>query len=373
MMSCVLAGAEGLIRLRYPELADTTAVVADFDRYTRFYLAVSRTASTRQRAPRHAVLEQIEVSKITCRALPMPRLSCKFGVKCGYINYEDEHRTYAERILKEMYPDCSQEQIDAVYKHIVSELDAIKDILPTAYQSPDEFLLLHDLFQRISDQANKVLNPSRVTFPHKLTYGTIRMGEFSAFVESGIRDRDYLIVISDGLFTFFEEEMNKNLFTDDGWINTGDVAVRYSNGKYRIFGRGTDYFVNTGISYAMYDIEEQVLKHPDVVEAEVIKFEVDGEEYPAMVVVLSSNATDRIAEITKEICSIDVAGMEYFIGVRFVDKFKTHPVTSKRDYLSLQNDKNGYYFVDKNGNAFVSNVGKEKQAINTTDIMVINV
>ena len=126
----------------------------------------------------------------------------EYQIKCGYINYEDEHRTYAERILKEMYPDCSQEQIDAEYKHIVSELDAIKDILPTPYQSPDEFLLLHDLFQRISDQANKVLNPSRVTFPHKLTYGTIRMGEFSAFVESGIRDRDYLIVISDGLFTF---------------------------------------------------------------------------------------------------------------------------------------------------------------------------
>lgn len=69
-MSCVLAGAEGLIRLRYPESADTTAVVADFDRYTRFYFAVSSTASTRQRAPRHVVLEQIEVSKTTCRALP---------------------------------------------------------------------------------------------------------------------------------------------------------------------------------------------------------------------------------------------------------------------------------------------------------------
>lgn len=172
---------------------------------------------------------------------------------------------------------------------------------------------------------------------------------------------------------YFEEEKNKNLFTEDGWINTGDVAIRYSNGKYRVFGRYTDCFTNNGTTYAMYDIEEQALKHPDVAEAEVVKFEVNGEEYPAMVVVLNSNATNRIAEITKALCAIDVAGMEHFIGVRFVDKFKTHPVTSKRDYLSLQNDKTGYYFVDENDNAFVSNIGEEKQAIDKKEILVVSV
>ncbi len=49
-----MAGAEGLIRLRCPKSADTTKVVADFDRCTRFCLAVSATGSARQRAPRHA-------------------------------------------------------------------------------------------------------------------------------------------------------------------------------------------------------------------------------------------------------------------------------------------------------------------------------
>lgn len=172
---------------------------------------------------------------------------------------------------------------------------------------------------------------------------------------------------------YFEEEKNKILFTEDGWINTGDIAIRYSNGKYRIFGRGTDCFTNNGITYAMYDIEEQALKHPDVAEAEVIKFTIDGEEYHAMVVVLNSNAINRIAEVTKELCAIDVAGMEHFIGVRYVDKFKTHPVTSKRDYLSLQNDKTGYYFVDENDNVFVSDIGKEKKITNKTSIKIVNV
>jgi acyl-coenzyme A synthetase/AMP-(fatty) acid ligase len=172
---------------------------------------------------------------------------------------------------------------------------------------------------------------------------------------------------------YFEEEKNKILFTEDGWINTGDVAMRYSNGKYRIFGRGTDCFTNGGKTYAMYDIEEQALKHPNVAEAEVIKFEINGEEYPAMVVVLNSNAVDKIADITKELCSIDVVGMEHFIGVRYVDKFKTHPVTSKRDYLSLQNEKKGYFFVDKDEKTFVTNIGEGKQAIDKNEIKVVTV
>ena len=92
-----------------------------------------------------------------------------------------------------------------------------------------------------------------------------------------------------------------------------------------------------------------------------------------MVVVPNSNAVDRIAEITKDLCTIEVAGMEHFIGVRFIDKFKTNPVTSKRDYLSLQDDKTGYYFVDKEGKAFVGTIGEERQEIDRVQITVVNV
>ena len=48
-----LAGAEGLTRLRYPKFAFRSRS-AIFDRGTRLCLAVSRTASARQRDPRHA-------------------------------------------------------------------------------------------------------------------------------------------------------------------------------------------------------------------------------------------------------------------------------------------------------------------------------
>ena len=142
---------------------------------------------------------------------------------------------------------------------------------------------------------------------------------------------------------YLEKEKDKILFTEDGWINTGDVAVRYSNGRYRVFGRENDYFENKGKSYAMFDIEEKILELDEVTEAEVTKFKIDGEEYPAAVVVLKPESKDEKEKVLKEIYNISVDGIKYLYGVKFIDNFKTNPVTSKRDYLSLANDMEGYY------------------------------
>lgn len=141
---------------------------------------------------------------------------------------------------------------------------------------------------------------------------------------------------------YLEKEKDKILFTEDGWINTGDVAIRYSNGRYRVFGRENDYFENKGKSYAMFDIEEKILELDEVAEAEVTKFKIDGEEYPAAVVVLKPESKGEKAKVLREIYNISVDGIKYLYGVKFIDNFKTNPVTSKRDYLSLANDKEGY-------------------------------
>lgn len=149
---------------------------------------------------------------------------------------------------------------------------------------------------------------------------------------------------------YLDEEKNKKLFTKDGWIHTGDIAVKYSNGGYRIFGRDTDCFVNNGVKYYMFDIEEKVLEHPGVCEAEVIKFEVNGEEYPAIVIVINKGWEDKLDVILKDLSELDIPGIQYLVGTKFVDNFKTNPVTSKRDYLTLYEEKNGYYKFNKNNN-----------------------
>jgi len=147
-------------------------------------------------------------------------------------------------------------------------------------------------------------------------------------------------------------EKTKKLFTEDGWINTGDIAIRYSNGRYRVFGRETDYFTNHNKKYAMFDIEEEVLKHPGVAEAEVIKFTINNQEYPAIVLVLKQEWKTRLNDILAYISNIDVPGVEYLIGTRFIDNFKTNPITAKRDYLSLVEEKTGYYKYNNKNNMF---------------------
>ena len=165
---------------------------------------------------------------------------------------------------------------------------------------------------------------------------------------------------------YIEDEKNKQLFTEDGWINTGDNAVRYPNGHYRVFGRGTDHFTNNGRSFAMFDIEEKVLELDGVAEAEVIKFDIDGNEHPAIVVVPKTNAD--LSNLLKDICAIDIPGMEYLIGVRFIKKFNTNPVTSKRDYLSLQKELDNYYLVDDKGEFSVSAIGDKRKSIDSDSI-----
>lgn len=142
---------------------------------------------------------------------------------------------------------------------------------------------------------------------------------------------------------YLDEDKNANLFTEDNWINTGDIAVRYSNGKYRIFGRENDFFKNSGKHYAMFDIEEKVLEHPGIAEAEVIKFKLNEEEYPAIVVVLNKEWENKKEEILDYISHIKIDGIQFLIGTKFIDKFKTNPITSKRDYIILLDDKLGYY------------------------------
>lgn len=172
---------------------------------------------------------------------------------------------------------------------------------------------------------------------------------------------------------YFEEEKNKKLFTEDGWVQTGDIAIRYSDGKYRVLGRETDYFKNQDITYAMYDIEECVVKHEAVSEAEVIKFEIEGEEYPAIVVVIKNEWKDKLEKVLRDLCAIEILGIEYLVGVKFVDRFKTNPVTSKRDYLSLQDLKTGYFGVAADGVLYSNEVGGEKRIITSDELIIASI
>ena len=56
----------------------------------------------------------------------------------------------------------------------------------------------------------------------------------------------------------------------DGWLHTGDVAVRDADGCYAILGRSKDMFISGGENVYPAEIESVLLAHPQVLDAAVV-------------------------------------------------------------------------------------------------------
>ncbi|MBT8049608.1 MAG: long-chain fatty acid--CoA ligase [Gammaproteobacteria bacterium] len=73
----------------------------------------------------------------------------------------------------------------------------------------------------------------------------------------------------------------------DGWLHTGDIAVRDSDGCFSILGRSKEMFISGGENVYPAEIESVLLAHPEVLDAAVVSVpdETWGEVGRAFVVV----------------------------------------------------------------------------------------
>jgi len=73
----------------------------------------------------------------------------------------------------------------------------------------------------------------------------------------------------------------------DGWLHTGDIAVRDADGCYSILGRSKEMFISGGENVYPAEIESVLLAHPKVMDAAVVSIPDDtwGEVGRAFVVV----------------------------------------------------------------------------------------
>jgi fatty-acyl-CoA synthase len=65
-------------------------------------------------------------------------------------------------------------------------------------------------------------------------------------------------------------EASRDLFTPDGWLRTGDLAVERPDGAYRLIGRLKEMFKSGGYNVYPREIEQVLESHPDVAMAAVI-------------------------------------------------------------------------------------------------------
>lgn len=114
----------------------------------------------------------------------------------------------------------------------------------------------------------------------------------------------------------------------DGWLHTGDMALRQPDGYYRITGRFKDLIIRGGENIAPREIEELLYRHPNVEDVQVIgvpdrKF---GEEVAAWIKLRAG--TEATVEEIREFCKTHLAYFKVPKYVKFVDSFPT-TVTGK--------------------------------------------
>ena len=107
----------------------------------------------------------------------------------------------------------------------------------------------------------------------------------------------------------------------DGWLHTGDVALRDENGCYRITGRIKDMIIRGGENVYPREIEELLHAHPDIVDVQVVGVPDPrmGEEVCAWVKLQQGSNVDE--EEIREFCRAHLAHYKVPRHVMFVEEF----------------------------------------------------
>jgi fatty-acyl-CoA synthase len=116
-------------------------------------------------------------------------------------------------------------------------------------------------------------------------------------------------------------EATRQAIDDDGWLHTGDLALRLPNGCYRITGRIKDLVIRGGENIYPREVEEFLFRHPAIEQAAVlglpdVKF---GEELCAWIK-LRRGATLTEDEVRAH-CRQNLAHYKVPRYVRFVEVF----------------------------------------------------
>ncbi len=90
-----------------------------------------------------------------------------------------------------------------------------------------------------------------------------------------------------------DPEATAQVLSADGWLRTGDLGVLDERGYLRIVGRVKDMFIVGGLNAYPAEIENALLRHPDIAEAAVIGIPDErlGEVGMAFVVTRSGDRT----------------------------------------------------------------------------------
>jgi fatty-acyl-CoA synthase len=123
------------------------------------------------------------------------------------------------------------------------------------------------------------------------------------------------------LMYYNDAEASRRAVDEEGWLHTGDLALRESNGYFRITGRLKDVIIRGGENIYPREVEECLYLHPDVEEVQVVGVpdEKYGEEVLAWIKLRSGATTDE--ECIRIYCQERLARFKSPRYIKFVNEF----------------------------------------------------
>ena len=138
-------------------------------------------------------------------------------------------------------------------------------------------------------------------------------------------------------------EATRAVYTDDGWLHTGDLGYWRDNGTISLVGRMSDMFKSGGYNVYPREIEDCLESHPAIEMAAVVSVPDDRfQEVGAVYVMTSSNHQSLDKKMLKAFCASKLANYKVPKYFTFVDVLPTLPI-GKVDKVALKQRASSKY------------------------------
>ncbi|MEV0175625.1 AMP-binding protein [Streptomyces sp. NPDC050803] len=126
-------------------------------------------------------------------------------------------------------------------------------------------------------------------------------------------------------------------YVRDGWNITGDTYVRESDGYFRYVARADDMIISAGYNIAGPEVEDALLRHPDVVEAAVVGRPDEGRGQVVVAYAVISQGARRDAEALRAFVKAELAPYKCPREIVFLDALP-RTATGKLQRFKLRSD-----------------------------------